>query len=183
MSGLGTEMPPDAKPSDTAPAPVPGKCYGAEDGAVGEPLPDDGRRTLDELETAGEVLVRAALLRVDLAEPLRKVLLTVRRLAYRMLDGDRSGSQRIDSLASKIHDASKAAGTGAADPMNLRRRSDVERRFVDQALARGACSDEIAAVERFSSDYDTLRRHGCEPRQSRERFIELNLRQWRLTRN
>tara|TARA_R110002072_G_scaffold100429_3_gene221178 strand:+ start:80495 stop:81310 length:816 start_codon:yes stop_codon:yes gene_type:complete len=176
--GMGTDVPDGTKPGSAAPAPATGAGK-ADPTAVGEPLKGrDDRRGVNELEDAAEVLIRATLLSFALRKAALLIMGRIRRLAMRMLGRDRSAAMVLDVKATELQRASKAAGTKspALNMRGSRARPAHEAEMIEKAIARGADTEAVEAILRFSREYDDLHQHGVGPRQTREHFIETNMR-------
>jgi hypothetical protein len=153
--------------------PAPGEAEPGADTPAG-PLPnrDDGRRSVDELETAGRVIAEATLRNLLLREAAQKIGLRVRLLASRMR-ADRSGAVKLGAIANRLRDAAAAAGTQAEQKL--------PRDWIEQAIARGESATAAEAMARFSREFDQLHSTGRGPSMSRERFVELSLQTWKKT--
>lgn len=145
--------------------------------AAGLPRRDE-RRNLAELEAAAETIARATLRNIVLARAARRAMAVVRRMAGSLLGVDRSAAMTLDRAATRLGQASRAAGT-AAEP---KARPAEEVAAVDAALRRGAGVEEARAIARFSREFDELHRRGLTGRRTRAEHIALNLRHQRATK-
>ena len=152
------------KGTDRVRAYVPGEPdAGDDDSTIGPVRNQPQRRTLEELDTAAEVLAATTLRSADLADCARAIGAEIRALASRCRD--QSTKSGVLRCAVRLEDAARAAGT-----LSTRPGADL----IARAIARGANCDEANAIEKFSAAHAELERRGLT-RMSRERYVALNM--------
>ncbi len=155
------------KPAERwAPAAAPGQRD--PEGKVG-PVPDDGKRTLDELKAAVDVIAGATLLNGGLCETTQGIGLDLRLLAARCRDGQ---GGFVNSLADQLRDAAAAAGTAR----QKRTAGDLMR---ERAIADGAGIEDLEAMKAAEREFEQLINSGHAPTVGLHRFVELALQRRR----
>jgi hypothetical protein len=167
------------RPRPSSGAPVPSSAGGADAEAaaapqVAAPPHDDDRRSLDELVAVVAVIDAATRQNAALADEAMGAAVDLGLLAARAGGGPLVGPLTL--MGAKLRDASKAAGTRPGAAMMQARPAERE---VDRAVARGADPEELAAVAKFSREYDVLNDTGHRVTMTRARFVELSMQRRR----